>query len=63
MTPADIRAFHTANYHLANMGMIGAYPTSMPLADVLDHLEWPVVDVIANYSAFQDLRKRFGRVF
>jgi len=35
MTPADIRAFHTAHYHLANMGMIGAYPSSMPLDAVL----------------------------
>lgn len=31
--------------------------------EVLDHLVWPDVDVVANYSAFQDLRKRFGRVF
>jgi UDP-N-acetylmuramyl tripeptide synthase len=30
--------------------------------EVLDHLTWPAVDVIANYSAFQDLRRRFGRV-
>jgi UDP-N-acetylmuramyl tripeptide synthase len=30
--------------------------------DVLDHLPWPVADVVANYSAFQDLRRRFGRV-
>ncbi len=37
MTPADIRRFHDANYHLANMGMIGAYPSTMPLASVLDH--------------------------
>jgi UDP-N-acetylmuramyl tripeptide synthase len=29
---------------------------------VIDRLEWPVVDVVANYSAFQDLRRRFGRV-
>jgi UDP-N-acetylmuramyl tripeptide synthase len=29
---------------------------------VLDRLRWPVVDVIANYSAFQDLRRRFGHV-
>ncbi|HEY1812918.1 MAG TPA: hypothetical protein VGG74_11265 [Kofleriaceae bacterium] len=35
MTPADIRAFHTAHYHLANMGMIGAYPSTMPLDAVL----------------------------
>ncbi len=37
MTAEHIRAFHAANYHLANMGMIGAFPSSMPLADVLDH--------------------------
>ncbi|HEX5059501.1 MAG TPA: hypothetical protein VFV99_09085 [Kofleriaceae bacterium] len=36
MTPKDIRTFHTANYHLANMGMIGAFPSSMSLASVLD---------------------------
>lgn len=32
---------------------------------VVDSLEggaWPTVDVVANYSAFQDLRRRFGRV-
>jgi lipid II isoglutaminyl synthase (glutamine-hydrolysing) len=29
---------------------------------VLDRLKWPEVDVIANYSAFQDLRRRLGRV-
>jgi Zn-dependent M16 (insulinase) family peptidase len=37
MTPADIRKFHADNYHLANMGMVGAFPSSMALADVLDH--------------------------
>ncbi len=37
MTPADIRRFHDANYHLANMGMVGAYPSTMSLASVLDH--------------------------
>ncbi len=37
MTPADIRAFHAAHYHLANMGMIGAYPSAMSLDDVLAH--------------------------
>jgi lipid II isoglutaminyl synthase (glutamine-hydrolysing) len=30
--------------------------------EVLDRLPWPEVDVIANYSAFQDLRRRLGRV-
>jgi Zn-dependent M16 (insulinase) family peptidase len=37
MTPQDIRAFHDAAYHLANMGMVGAFPSSMQLGDVLDH--------------------------
>jgi Zn-dependent M16 (insulinase) family peptidase len=36
MTAADIRAFHDANYHLANMGMVAAFPSSMKLGDVLD---------------------------
>jgi hypothetical protein len=37
MTPDDIRRFHDATYHLANMGMVGAFPSSMSLASVLDH--------------------------
>ena len=36
MTPADIRAFHAENYHLANMGMIAAFPKAVALEDVLD---------------------------
>jgi Zn-dependent M16 (insulinase) family peptidase len=36
MTPQDIRHFHDSAYHLANMGMIGAFPSSMSLAQVLD---------------------------
>ncbi len=36
LTPADIRAFHRANYHLANLGMIGAFPRSLALTDLLD---------------------------
>jgi Zn-dependent M16 (insulinase) family peptidase len=36
MTPADIRKFHDNAYHLANMGIIGAFPSSMSLASVLD---------------------------
>jgi hypothetical protein len=35
LTPADIRAFHAAHYQLANMGMVGAFPSSVPLAEVL----------------------------
>jgi Zn-dependent M16 (insulinase) family peptidase len=37
MTPVDIRKFHDSAYHLANMGMIGAFPSAMPLESVLDH--------------------------
>ena len=33
MTPEDIRTFHEAAYHLANMGMIGAFPSSMSLGE------------------------------
>ena len=37
MTPVDIRSFHDATYHLANMGIVAAFPSSMALAGVLDH--------------------------
>ncbi|HSD85886.1 MAG TPA: hypothetical protein VLB44_00170 [Kofleriaceae bacterium] len=37
MTPKDIRTFHEAAYHLANMGMIAAFPSTMSLGVVLDH--------------------------
>jgi Zn-dependent M16 (insulinase) family peptidase len=36
MTPEDIRTFHAETHHLAGMGMVGAYPSSMPLDDVLE---------------------------
>jgi hypothetical protein len=36
MTPTDIRTFHAATYHLANMGMIGAFPSAIALTKVLD---------------------------
>jgi Zn-dependent M16 (insulinase) family peptidase len=36
MTPADIRGFHAATHHLANMGMIGAFPSAMKLEVVLE---------------------------
>ena len=36
MTVEDIRKFHADNYHLANMGMIAAFPSAMLLPDVLD---------------------------
>jgi Zn-dependent M16 (insulinase) family peptidase len=37
MTPQDIRTFHNDAYHLANMGMIAAFPSSMSLTTVLAH--------------------------
>ncbi|MGE0400372.1 MAG: hypothetical protein AB7T06_26895 [Kofleriaceae bacterium] len=39
MTPADIRAFHTANYHLANMGIIAAFPKAIDLDDILEQTD------------------------
>ena len=39
MTPADIRKFHDDAYHLVNMGMIGAFPSSMALGSVLEHTD------------------------
>ena len=36
MTPTDIRTFHAATHHLANLGMIGAFPAAMQLSAVLD---------------------------
>jgi hypothetical protein len=35
LTPADIRTFHEAHYQLANMGMVGAFPSSVTLPTVL----------------------------
>lgn len=35
MQPGHIRDFHRANYQLANMGMVGAYPAEMPVVGVL----------------------------
>jgi Zn-dependent M16 (insulinase) family peptidase len=35
MKPEDIRRYHDANYHLANMGMIGSFPKEMRLGDIL----------------------------
>lgn len=33
--PEDIKTFHAANYHLGNMGMIGSFPKSMAVGDIL----------------------------
>jgi hypothetical protein len=35
MTPADIRRFHAATHHLANMGTVAAFPRSAPLDALL----------------------------
>ena len=35
MTPADIRRFHAATHHLANMGTVAAFPKSAALDDLL----------------------------
>ncbi|MFT3692659.1 MAG: hypothetical protein QM831_05930 [Kofleriaceae bacterium] len=35
MTPADIRTYHHDHYTLGNMGLIAAYPSTMPLESVL----------------------------
>lgn len=36
MKPEDIRTFHAANYYLANMGTMVAFPKSVPMREVLD---------------------------
>jgi Zn-dependent M16 (insulinase) family peptidase len=36
MKPEDIRRFHDANYYLANMGTMVAFPKSVPMREVLD---------------------------
>ncbi|MBA2539825.1 MAG: insulinase family protein, partial [Deltaproteobacteria bacterium] len=66
MTPADIRAFHKDAYHLANMGMIAAYPSSMSLASVLEHADKILDDAkaknghVGKLSAEADLPKPTG---
>ncbi len=36
MAPQDIRLFHREHYRLDNMGMVGAFPKEIPLADLLE---------------------------
>lgn len=38
MTADDIKRFHRDNYHLANMGMVGAFPRSVGLPTILERL-------------------------
>jgi len=35
MGPEDIRKFHRDHYHLGNMGMVGAFPKEMQIAEIL----------------------------
>ncbi|HYH09621.1 MAG TPA: hypothetical protein VEK11_21410 [Thermoanaerobaculia bacterium] len=39
MKPEDIRNFHAANYYLANMGTMVAFPKSVTLTEVLDRTD------------------------
>jgi Zn-dependent M16 (insulinase) family peptidase len=39
MKPEDIRNFHAANYYLANMGTLVAFPKSVALSEVLDRTD------------------------
>jgi Zn-dependent M16 (insulinase) family peptidase len=39
MKPEDIRNFHAANYYLANMGTMVAFPKSVTLEEVLDRTD------------------------
>jgi Zn-dependent M16 (insulinase) family peptidase len=39
MKPEDIRTFHAANYYLANMGTMVAFPRSVALQEVLDRTD------------------------
>lgn len=39
MKPSDIRSFHDANYYLANMGTIVAFPKSVSLTEVLQRTD------------------------
>ena len=39
MKPEDIRNFHAANYYLANMGTLVAFPKSVAITEVLDRTD------------------------
>jgi Zn-dependent M16 (insulinase) family peptidase len=39
MQPEDIRNFHKANYYLANMGTMVAFPKNVTLTEVLDRTD------------------------
>lgn len=39
MTPADIRKFHKASHHLANMGTVAAFPRAVPIDTLLERFD------------------------
>jgi len=39
MTPQDIRRFHAATHHLANMGTVAAFPKSAAIDDLLERFD------------------------
>ncbi len=39
MNPTDIRSFHARAYRLGNMGMVGAFPASMPIDSILSRTD------------------------
>jgi Zn-dependent M16 (insulinase) family peptidase len=49
LAPEAIRQFHDAHYQLANMGMVAAFPSSVPLATVLANVG-EVLDALAPAS-------------
>ncbi|HTM20360.1 MAG TPA: hypothetical protein VL172_07635, partial [Kofleriaceae bacterium] len=45
MTAQDIRTFHHQSHHLANMGMVAAFPRTMPVGDVLARTDAVLLDL------------------
>lgn len=50
MQPEDIRKFHAANYYLANMGTLVAFPKSVSVSEVLDRTDAILAKVEAEPS-------------
>ena len=58
LTPADIRAFHAANYHLAHMGMVASLPADMPLGPTLARFDAMLGRVEPGAAAFAGKTRR-----
>jgi Zn-dependent M16 (insulinase) family peptidase len=56
MKPADIRAFHDANYYLGNMGSIVALPPSIALGDALSRIDGILTRLQGNTPARATMR-------